>query len=294
MQHYPPAHYQYISARDNPLLKALRKTSYDNLGYRKTGLIWLEGDHLCRAYLEAGRIPEKVLCVQGKEHLLETWFAPPAAADKTPLAQTPHYLLSAELMASISNLESTPAVGFVCSLAQEGAAAAPGAGANVAADAAADPATAAPQPGLATVVLDRVQDPGNVGSILRSAAAFGFTQVLALPGTAGLYSGKVLRAGMGAHFSLQLHESCSLADIKALGLPLLLAQAHQGEALHRAKLPWPCAWVFGHEGQGIAASVQALPHHSVHIVQPHGQESLNVAAAAAICLHASAAACSPT
>ena len=143
-------------------------------------------------------------------------------------------------------------------------------------------------PGAPTVVLDRVQDAGNVGAILRSAAAFGFTQVAAVSGTALLWSPKVLRAGMGAHFGLRLVEGLKPADLAGLQVPLLVTSSHEGEWLHQARLPWPCAWVLGHEGQGVDAAIAQLAAHHLRIAQPGGEESLNVAAAAAICLHASA------
>ena len=152
------------------------------------------------------------------------------------------------------------------------------------------PKATALEAGQAAVVLDCLQDAGNVGSILRSAAAFGFGQVLALKGTAALWSPKVLRAGMGAHFALRLVEGLSIGDLAALDIPLLVTSSHQGALLHKAPLPWPCGWVLGHEGQGVSAALQALASQSVRIAQPGGEESLNVAAAAAICLHASAAA----
>jgi len=150
------------------------------------------------------------------------------------------------------------------------------------------PPAAGLQAGVATVVLDRVQDAGNVGSILRSAAAFGFGQVLALKGSAALWSPKVLRAGMGAHFALRLVEGLAQDDVQALALPLLVTSSHAGDFLHQAKLPWPCAWVLGHEGQGVSPALEARAAQRIRIAQPGGEESLNVAAAAAICLHASA------
>ncbi len=94
---------------------------------------------------------------------------------------------------------------------------------------------------------------------------------------------------MGAHFALRLVEGLSVDDLTALDVPLLVTSSHQGDPLHRAALPWPCAWVLGHEGQGVSAALQAMASQSVRIAQPGGEESLNVAAAAAICLHASAA-----
>ncbi len=146
------------------------------------------------------------------------------------------------------------------------------------------------QPGQATVILDRVQDAGNVGAILRSAAAFGFRQVAAHQGTAGLWSPKVLRAGMGAHFGLRLVEGLEPAQLEALAVPVIVTSSHHGELLHKQKLPWPCAWALGHEGQGVSPEIARRAALSVRIAQPGGEESLNVASAAAICLHASAAA----
>jgi len=145
-----------------------------------------------------------------------------------------------------------------------------------------------------TVVLDRLQDAGNVGAILRCASAFGYRQVLAIKGTAALWSPKVLRAGMGAHFGLHMVESASETDVALLQVPVLTTSSHEGPFLHallqRNALPQKCAWVFGHEGQGVSDSLMALANQKVRIAQPGGEESLNVATAAAICLHASATA----
>lgn len=249
----------FISSRDNTQLKELRKLTQDPTAYRKQGRIWLEGDHLCRAALARGWRPALALFAES--------YWPLAPAD---LAQgaIKNIAISDPLWSGLSALESPARMGFVLDL----------------------PPTVALEQGKSTVVLDRVQDAGNVGSILRSAAAFGFSQVAAIKGSAALWSPKVLRAGMGAHFGLRLVESLEPSAIRQLAIPVLVTSSHQGEFLHRQALPWPCAWVMGHEGQGISASLQALAGQSVRIAQPGGEESLNVAAAAAICLHASAAA----
>jgi TrmH family RNA methyltransferase len=94
---------------------------------------------------------------------------------------------------------------------------------------------------------------------------------------------------MGAHFGLRLIEGLEPQALQAVQVPLLATSSHQGAFLHEARLPWPCAWVLGHEGQGVSAALSARASQFVRIVQPGGEESLNVAAAAAICLHASAA-----
>ena len=175
-------------------------------------------------------------------------------------------VLADPLFAGLSSLESPARMGFVLDL----------------------PAPPPLQPDAPTVVLDGLQDAGNVGAVLRSAAAFGFTQVLAIKGTAALWSPKVLRAGMGAHFGLRLREGLEPQEVAALAVPLLATSSHQGDWLHRSTLPWPCAWVLGHEGQGVSPELAALAGRWLRIAQPGGEESLNVAAAAAICLHASA------
>ena len=114
--------------------------------------------------------------------------------------------------------------------------------------------------------------------------------MLALKGTAALWAPKVLRAGMGAHFGLHLVEGLAVQDLQPLNLPWLVTSSHLGDLLHQARLPWPCGWVMGHEGQGVSPALEALASQHIRIAQPGGEESLNVAAAAAICLHASVAA----
>jgi TrmH family RNA methyltransferase len=248
-----------ISSRDNPLLKRLRVLAQDNVAYRKQGQVWLEGDHLGRALLARQHQPAIAV------------FAESAWASADPAlkyAALKTHTVPDALMAGISGLESPAGMGFVWDL----------------------PQNQGIKAGVPTVVLDRLQDAGNVGSILRSAAAMGFEQVLSVKGTAALWSPKVLRAGMGAHFALRLVEGVAAEDLMALQLPLLVTSSHEGEWLHQAALPWPCAWVMGHEGQGVGEAVAALATRSVRIIQPGGEESLNVAAAAAVCLHASACA----
>ena len=246
----------HISSRDNPLIKSLRKLSSSTTAYRKQGQVWLEGDHLCRAALVRGLQP--VLAVFSESY----W---PQAQGNIACAAIKNIVIPDALLPEISGLESPAPMGFVLEL----------------------PAEPALSPCAATVILDRVQDAGNVGSILRSAAAFGFSQVLALKGTAALWSPKVLRAGMGAHFGLRLIEGLDVADVGALTVPLVVTSSHQGAFLHQQAIPMPCAWAMGHEGQGVRDELVATAALRVRIDQPGGEESLNVAAAAAICLYAS-------
>ncbi|MBK9245878.1 MAG: RNA methyltransferase [Burkholderiales bacterium] len=134
--------------------------------------------------------------------------------------------------------------------------------------------------------LDGVQDPGNAGTLLRTAAAAGVREVLASPATAALWAPKTLRAGQGAQFRLRLHE-----QVGAETLPGLLdgtwigAEASGGEALWSTRLPpGPVGWIFGAEGSGLSAAARSACGLSVSIPIDRAVESLNVAAAAALCL----------
>ncbi|TXH87122.1 MAG: RNA methyltransferase [Rhodoferax sp.] len=246
----------HISSRDNPLLKELRRLATDNAAYRKAGRIWVEGDHLCSAALVRGLRPAVAVFSEDFWPLARVEYAQSAAKSVA---------IPASLFAEISGLESPAKVGFVLDL----------------------PTDTALQPLAASVILDRVQDAGNVGSILRSAGAFGFRQVIALKGTAALWSPKVLRAGMGAHFGLHLVEGVTEPELDALQVPIVVTSSHQGELIQNLRLPKPCAWAMGHEGQGVCEALMQRASHFARIGQPGGEESLNVAAAAAICLHAS-------
>lgn len=253
----------HISSRDNAWLKELRRLATGNTDYRKQGRFWAEGDHLLRAALARGVTPQFGV-------FSESFW--PLAQSQYQKAATKNVVISDSEYAGLSALESPSRMGFVFDL----------------------PATPPLQPQAASVILDRVQDAGNVGAILRSASAFGFRQIIALKGTAALWSPKVLRAGMGAHWGLQLIEGTDLALLGSMQLPLLVTSSHQGRFLHdllqARELPAQCSWALGHEGQGVSDALQTLASQWVRIAQPGGEESLNVASAAAICLHASASA----
>jgi RNA methyltransferase, TrmH family len=247
---------QDITSRDNPLLVRVRRLARQGTHYRHDGAIWVEGEHLCDAARRRGRAASQAV-------ISDSAWERPALRDLARWAPRVARV-SDRLFDGLTSLGSSTGIGFLVDMPE--------------------PPTL--QPGRATVVLDRVQDAGNVGSILRTASALGFAQVVALEGTAGLWSTKVLRAGMGAHFALDLVEAAQPEALASLGVPLIMAGSHAQQALDTAAVPFPCAWVFGHEGQGVAADVAARCAMSLRIPQPGGEESLNVAAAAAICLFA--------
>ncbi len=249
-----------IHSRDNPLVKELRKLLASPGAYRKTRQVVLEGAHLCQAWraspLGLGREPRHVIVSESRFAQIESALIGVADAVVT---------MPDVIMGSFCTLESPPDLVYVVDLPE--------------------------QPGrlrlarATTVVLDRLQDPGNVGSILRTAAAFGIRQVLALKGTAALWSAKVLRAGQGAHFSLDLFEVDAIEARHAIDLaqlPIVATSSHAAEALDSQPLPREVVWVFGHEGQGVDAAW--LEQARTLRIPQVTQESLNVAAAAAICL----------
>jgi TrmH family RNA methyltransferase len=252
------ANVRSITSRDNPLLARVRKLASDPTTYRKLDSVWIEGEHLCAAFAHKGGCASQAVISE------EAW-AMPALRELASSAANVSVVPSA-LMAGLSTLESPAPIGFVV----------PWAG-----------------PGelireRSSVVLDRLQDAGNVGNIMRSAAAFGFSQIIAIKGTAALWSPKVLRAAMGAHFGLHLVEAADEATLDALHLPMFGTSSHAERAIHEVHFPWPCAWVLGHEGQGVAKGIMQRCAQVLRIPQPGGEESLNVAAAAAICLYEAA------
>jgi len=139
------------------------------------------------------------------------------------------------------------------------------------------------------VFLDGVRDPGNLGAILRSAAAFGVADVILGKGCADPWAPKVLRAAMGAHFALHLDETTQLRSrIAAFDGQRICAVPRGGTPLHDIDLRGRHAWIFGGEGQGVGDAAAAFATLRARIPMAESTESLNVAVAAAICLYESA------
>jgi TrmH family RNA methyltransferase len=248
-----------ITSRDNAQYKDLKHLATSSQARKKAGQTLLDGVHLCQAYLELRGLP--VQCI-----VSETALKNPEVADivgKIEHQRGHTIALPDALYNAVSQVEHGVGVMFQIDTPER---------------AVPDAMT------VSAVLLDNVQDPGNVGSILRSAAAAGIKQVYCSGGTAFCWSPKVLRAAMGAHFVLDIFENVDLAPLMAASkIPTLATSGYASTRLYDADLSKPVAWVFGHEGQGVADDLLSLATQTVVI--PHlGQvESLNVAACAAVC-----------
>ncbi|WP_301102777.1 RNA methyltransferase [Propionivibrio sp.] len=250
---------KYIASRENAHFKALKKLCQSGRERRKTQRVLLDGMHLIESYVQHYGAPEEVV----------------VSESGALLAQIARYLennnginaisiLSDTLFDDLTTVETPSGIMAIvmqprCAhrLNQEGDA----------------------------ILLDGIQDPGNLGSILRSAAAAGFRQLLLSVDCAQAWSPKTLRAAMGAHFQLDIHENCDLPAFLGgyRGQAILTALDATAE-LYSLDLKQPMAWIFGNEGQGVREEVAQSAQLRVRIPMPGATESLNVAAAAAICL----------
>jgi len=141
------------------------------------------------------------------------------------------------------------------------------------------------------VVLDGIQDPGNLGTILRSAEAFGATGLICLPGTVNPWNAKAVRASAGSVFRLPLIEAEQHAALRSLskaGVRVLTTALESAQAVDSADLAGPVALVIGNEGNGVSGELAAKADGAVTIPYPGPVESLNAAVAASVLLYEAA------
>ena len=246
-----------VTSRDNAQFKRMKALASSSQARRKEGLSILDGAHLVEACIAARGAPQ--LLAVSESGIKRPEIARLAAAAPGEVLQFPDAMF--EALSTVLH------------------------GAGIVA--------AVPTPrrdlpltiGGDCLLIDHLQDPGNLGSILRSAAAAGVAQVFCSPGTVYAWSPKVLRAGQGAHFGLTIVEGVELEMVIArLTVPLLATTSHHASLLWDLDLGRPQAWLFGNEGAGVAPGLLQHATHRVGILMPGGGESLNVAAAAAICM----------
>ncbi len=249
-----------ISSRDNTQYKHLRQIASSAQVRKKSRQTLLDGIHLCQAWLEHKGSP--LYCVVSDSactdaevmHILDVCMSLKCAVLRLPDT----------LFAPLSQVENGVGLLFLIETPQ-----------------------AFDQAELtgSAVLLDGVQDPGNLGSIIRTAAAAGIPRVYCGVGTVLSWSPKVLRAGMGAHFAIEIFENIHLpALIAAAKVPVFAMSSHTPFSLYEQDLRMPCAWLFGNEGYGVSESLLELCTLRLTIPQNSAVESLNVVASVAICL----------
>lgn len=248
-----------ITSRDNPKIKRLRALQADPKTRREEGAFVVEGVRLVEEALESKwaidlLIHTADLGVQGKA-LLEKVHERGLALEEVsePVlqsvsdTQTPQGILAAVRM---QTLLMPTKLDFV-------------------------------------LIVDGVRDPGNLGTILRTARAAGVQRVFLPPGNVDPFSPKVLRAAMGAHFHLgvdQLDWQVILETLLSRGLQIYLADSGEGEICYRVDLRPPLALVIGGEAEGAGIKARQAATRRIHIPMPGGSESLNAAVAAGILL----------
>jgi TrmH family RNA methyltransferase len=247
-----------ISSRENPFFKELLKLSGSSRSRRKCGQTLLDGIHLVESYMAAGFTPLNLLvtnaALEGREikALLKR-------AVNVPVTE-----LSDALFAELTELKT---MSGIIALIEEIKPAVP---------------VKACRFGL---LLEDIQDPGNLGSILRTAAGAGADAVFLSKGCADAWSPKVLRAAMGGHFALSLHESADLLAVAQTFEGALIATVPRAEkSLYACDLTGKIAFMIGNEGAGLSDVLLGMATERITIPMPGKVESLNAAAAAAVCL----------
>ena len=250
-----------IRSRDNPRVRRWRRLRDDAAARREARRALLEGPHLVAAYLGSGGTPRALIASESALRREPTR----SLLRRASVSPT---ILADRVFASIADAEAPAGIAAEIALPDHR----PELGSS---------------PGC--VFLDCVQDAGNVGAILRSAAAFGLTDAVLGRGCADAWSPKVLRAAAGGHFFLRIAEGADLAaEIRRFGGRILCTVPRAGVGLWEADLSGPVGWVFGTEGRGVSEALVRAAQLKVTIPMAGTAESLNVAAAAAVCFYEAA------
>jgi TrmH family RNA methyltransferase len=247
-----------ITSRDNPAYKAMHRLVSKSSERKATGMSVLDGAHLLAAFLDSGRTPEEVVVDRaGAED-------PEVAELVRRSAPAPVMQLSDALFKSLSTVDSPTGVIASVRTPQPGA---------------------VPADAPLVLLLENIQDPGNVGTLLRSAAAAGAGHVLLSPQCAFAWSPKVLRAAMGAHFALNILEGADLvAFVERYKGTAIALMGREGTSLYDLDLRGPCAFVIGNEGAGITADLAQGAKVRAMIPTTRQVESLNAGIAGSVAL----------
>jgi len=244
---------------NNPSYKQLKQLANSERARHKAGITLLDGIHLANSYLQYGFKP--MLCITSEAmltHAEASLIIRRCEVNKIQCIVLPdkkyHALSQVENGVNLLFIVKIPKIVVSSTLVQS------------------------------AVLIDHLQNPGNLGSILRSAAAAGIKRIYCSEGSASAWSPKVLRAGMGAHFTIDIFENVDLVElIKTARVPVFATSSYAKKSIYQTILNRELAWLFGHEGKGIRKELLNLVDSQVAIPHFKKVESLNVAAAAAVC-----------
>ena len=255
-----------ITSRDHPVIKQLVKLEKSTPFRKKTSLTLLDGPHLVQAYYAVFGAPPCLIIDQSRrdQHEIKSLLDLIGQQAKTKI-----YHISDTLFRHVSPVK-TPS-GILATIPI--------------------PATTKiisdDQKNSFCVLLEAIQDPGNLGSILRTAAAANVNDIYLSRDCADTWSPKTLRAAMGAHFSIRIHEKCNLQEIIQQfngKVKVVATSLRVKKNLYHLTLTGPIAFIFGNEGSGVSEAILHATEEKITIQMPGKTESLNAAAAAAICL----------
>lgn len=243
-----------VTSRDNPVFQEMLDLAGERKARRQAGKTVLDGTHLLDAALQAGLRPVRLVfsesAVNGELAQWAERFSDIAAL-----------VLPDRLFAALSPVESPVGLLSVIGIPQP-----------------------ADRPASQVVLIERVQDPGNLGALIRVAAASGIEAVYLSKGCAEAWSPKCLRGGQGAHFLVAIHEDVDLPGYaRRFAGPIHAASLAASASLFDLDLRGPTGFAFGNEGAGLSDALQAVTR-PFRIPMPGRVESLNVATAAAVCL----------
>jgi len=246
-----------ISSVANPKVKRIRNLQARRAAREAEGLFVAEGTRLVEEAARAPGAPRLALHVDGLDPRGQ------AALDQLRARGAAVEMVTPQVMAAVSGAETPPGLLAVAPM----------------------PALEPPAPLTLALVLDGLRDPGNLGTILRTAAAAGVQAVFLAPGTVDAYNPKVVRAAMGAHFHVPIVPAGWEALAQRLaGLSLWLAEAGAGQAYHQVDWRGPSALIVGSEAGGPSPAARQLAPSLVSIPMPGQAESLNAAVAGGIIL----------
>jgi RNA methyltransferase, TrmH family len=255
-----------IRSRDNAFVKQLIGLAHSSRERKKAGLTVLDGIHLARAYVDAIGAPVAVAVAESAlgESEIANWLKSFTVTHGDGSVN----VLSDALIAQASSLDSPSALLAVVTTPE---------------------ARATPQNASAVLLLEDVQDPGNVGSMLRTAAAAGVREVVLSKTSAFAWSPKVLRAAQGAHFVLNIAEGVDALSFVANFAGQTVAMvprlaSSKPVSLYSCDLRGPTAILIGNEGAGLSSALIKAAALKATIPMPGQVESLNAAASAAIAL----------